>query len=261
MDSPTYRLEGVIKAETMEDFVGPLDLILLLLSKNKIEIKDIKISLILEQYLDYLDKMEKMDLTIAGEFIAMASYLLQIKTKMLLAASEEEAELSEMELLIQSLEQRSRQELYQKVKEMSEEMSERGEKGQDFITKPPEPLAADNTYRYEHDKDDLIRSIITLFTRSERRMPPPIASFEGIVGREPYPVQQKTEEIIKSLIKNGIMRIKSLFKGSKSRSEVVATFVSILELCRRRAINLAGDDENCTVTYIGEGGESDFADQ
>ena len=76
MDEPRYHLGSVVhaKGETLEDFDGPLDVILLLLSKNKIEIQDIQISAILEQYLAYLDEMKRMDMEIASEFIAMASY-------------------------------------------------------------------------------------------------------------------------------------------------------------------------------------------
>ena len=81
MEEPKYRLEGVIRSrDELEDFEGPLDVILLLLSKNKIEIRDIQISSILEQYLAYLDEMKRLDLEIASEFIAMASHLMYIKS-------------------------------------------------------------------------------------------------------------------------------------------------------------------------------------
>ena len=90
MGEPQYRLEGVIrtKDEQMEDFEGPLDVIFLLLSKNKIEIQDVSITAILEQYLAYLDEMKRLDMEIASEFITMASHLMLIKTKMLLSAAE-----------------------------------------------------------------------------------------------------------------------------------------------------------------------------
>ncbi len=103
MENPNFYLEGVIHdKDEMQDFEGPLSLILMLLSKNKIEIRDIVISDILEQYLAYLDKMQSMDLEIASEFVQMASHLLYIKTRMLLA---QEEEVSELEVLLQSLEQ------------------------------------------------------------------------------------------------------------------------------------------------------------
>ena len=89
MDEPRYHLGSVVhaKGETLEDFDGPLDVIFLLLSKNKIEIQDVSISSILEQYLAYLDEMKRMDVEIASEFTAMASHLMLIKTKMLLSAA------------------------------------------------------------------------------------------------------------------------------------------------------------------------------
>ena len=110
MEEPKYHLSGVVKEkeEQFSDFDGPLDLILLLLSKNKIEIQDISISSILEQYLAYLDEMKRMDMEIASEFIAMASHLMVIKTKMLLSVAEREEAMSEMELLILPLSRSAR---------------------------------------------------------------------------------------------------------------------------------------------------------
>ena len=103
MENPSFYLEGVVREKNeLQDFEGPLSLILMLLSKNKIEIRDIKISEILDQYLEYLDQMQKLDLEIASEFVQMASHLLYIKTKTLLT---QEEEVSELEVLIASLEQ------------------------------------------------------------------------------------------------------------------------------------------------------------
>ena len=123
MDSPIYHLEGVVKAKTedMEDFVGPLDLILHLLSKNKMEIKDIQISLILDQYLVWMQKRKEMDLEVASEFVTMASHLVYLKTRMLLSLEDEEAK-SEMDALIQSLEERRRHESYAKVRQATKKL-------------------------------------------------------------------------------------------------------------------------------------------
>ena len=89
MENPNFYLEGVVRDKSeMQDFEGPLSLILMLLSKNKIEIRDIVISDILDQYLAYLDEMQSMDLEIASEFVQMASHLLYIKTRMLLTQEE-----------------------------------------------------------------------------------------------------------------------------------------------------------------------------
>lgn len=101
MGEPQYRLEGIVhtKSDVLEDFEGPLDVIFELLSKNKIEIQDVSISAILEQYLGYLDEMKRMDMEIASEFITMASHLMLIKTKMLLSAAEQAEAESELDLL------------------------------------------------------------------------------------------------------------------------------------------------------------------
>ena len=253
MDEPRYHLGSVVhaKGETLEDFDGPLDVILLLLSKNKIEIQDIQISAILEQYLAYLDEMKRMDMEIASEFIAMASYLMLIKTKMLLSAAEREEALSEMELLIRSLEERQRAEAYEQIRMAVGFLEPRNDIGRAIFTKQPEPLQADPTYRYRHDRADLTAALAAMQDRTERRLPPPVSNFAGIVGTEPYPVTQKAKQVISRLISHGVMRFLALFKGSRSRSEIVATFLAVLELCRLRSVSV-GEDENGepSVTYL-----------
>ena len=114
---PHYRLEGIVRtrSEEMEDFEGPLDVIFTLLSKNKIEIQDVSITAILEQYLAYLDEMKRLDMEIASEFITMASHLMLIKTKMLLSAAEQAEAESELDLLRQSLIERKRKEMPSRV--------------------------------------------------------------------------------------------------------------------------------------------------
>ena len=117
MDNPIFKLEGVVherSAETLQDFEGPLDLILFLLSKNKIEIQDIPIALILEQYLAYLEQRKQLDLEVASEFITMAAHLMYIKTRMLLSIEDEEAQ-NEMEQLIQSLKERQQKDTYLRI--------------------------------------------------------------------------------------------------------------------------------------------------
>ena len=140
MDGPVYKLEHVVHSgEGMEDFEGPLDLILYLLGKNKIEIQDIPIALILEQYLAYLDRRQQMDLEVASEFITMAAQLMFIKSRMLLSIEDEEAQ-SEMEELIRSLEERRSGENYARIKCVTEILGPMGEFGRDVLVKAPEPM-------------------------------------------------------------------------------------------------------------------------
>ena len=252
MDEPRYHLEGVVhsKAALPEDFDGPLDVILLLLSKNKIEIQDVSIASILEQYLAYLDEMKRMDMEIASEFIAMASHLMLIKTKMLLSAAEQEEALSEMELLIRSLEERQRKDAYEQIKTVAQFLESRNEIGVNLFVKQPEPFERDNTYRYQHEPDDLLSAFAAIADRSQRQMPPPTASFAGIVGKEPYPVTKKSAELLKKLLMRGVSKFRQLFKGNRSRSEIVATFLAVLELCRLRSVEIDDTQEDPTITFV-----------
>ena len=248
MENPIYKLERVVhdRSEEMQDFEGPLDLILFLLGKNKMEIQDISISLILEQYLAWLEQRQKMDLEVASEFITMASHLMYIKTRMLLSLEDEEAQ-SEMDSLIKSLEERRRNESYGRIKMMAKRLEPMSEFGRNIETRMPEPVERGKIYEYNHVPADLILAIAELQNRAERRLPPPKTAFEEIVKREPYPVESKAREIIERLKSGGMTRFLLLFRGNRSRSEIVATFLAVLELCRACVIRLAGSETDCTV--------------
>ena len=248
MDNPVFKLEKVVHSkEEMQDFEGPLDLILFLLGKNKMEIQDISISLICDQYLEW----QGMDLEVASEFVTMASHLVYIKTRMLLSIEDEEAQ-SEMDALIQSLEERRRNEQYVQVKAAAEQLSPMSEFGRNILTRPPEPVKRGKIYEYDHVQADLILAMAEIQNRAERALPPPRTAFQDIVQHEPYPVESKAREILQRLKTFGVTRFYLLFRGNRSRSEVVATFLAVLELCRARVIHLAGGESECTVTPTGE---------
>ena len=155
MDTPVYHLDGVVHAKSeRENFDGPLDLILNLLSKNKMEIEEIQISLILDQYLEWMNQQQELNLEVASEFVAMAAHLVYIKTRMLLSIQDEEAA-SEMEELIASLEARRRSENYGKICQVTTLLSGRYEMGCDYITKPPEVLKPSETYQYRHQPGEM----------------------------------------------------------------------------------------------------------
>ena len=254
MAQPQYRLEGIVRTRTeeMEDFEGPLDVIFLLLSKNKIEIQDVSISAILEQYLSYLDEMKRLDMEIASEFISMASHLMLIKTKMLLSAAEQQEAEEELDLLRQSLIERQRKEAMEGIRQAITVLEPRNEIGRCLFVKDPEPLRKDQTYRYQHDPVDLLKALDTIAERSARALPPPTMTFMGIVGKEPYPVTKKAGEVLRQLLLRGIERLKNLFKGNRSRSEIVATFLAILELCKTNSVSLEDDvnGENPNVRLL-----------
>lgn len=250
MDDPIFKLEKVVQTrgdEPLEDFEGPLDLILYLLSKNKIEIQDIPIALILEQYQAYLEKRKRMDLEVASEFITMAAQLMFIKTRMLLNLEDEEAQ-NEMDALIKSLEERQRGEAYARVRLLSERLAPLGEFGRNILTRPPEPMERGKIFEYDQEPADLVLAMQEVTDRRTAPEAPSLRAFDEIVKREPYPVETKAKEILRRLRDVGITRFLLLFRGSKTRSELVATFMAVLELCKKHVLRLTGGSEDCMVS-------------
>ncbi len=264
MSEPQYRLEGIVhtKSENMEDFEGPLDVIFLLLSKNKIEIQDVSITAILEQYLAYLEEMKRLDMEIASEFISMASHLMLIKTKMLLSAAEQAEAESELDLLRQGLIERRRKEAMEQIRIAVSQLEPRNEIGRCLFTKEPEPLPRQKGYRYKHSLVDLLRALDLIAERNQRQLPPSTMNFKGIVAKEPYPVTKKAGQVLRQLLLRGMERLKNLFRGSRSRSEIVATFLAILELCKTNSVSLeddtSGDNPNVVLLRT-EGQKEDNA--
>ena len=256
MENPVFKLEKVVRGreEEMQDFEGPLDLILFLLGKNKMEIQDISISLICDQYLQWLEQRQKMDLEVASEFVTMASHLVYIKTRMLLSIEDQEAQ-SEMDALIQSLEERRRSESYGRIKAMAARLAPMGEFGRNILTRDPEPVERGKIYEYHQQPADLVLAMAEIQNRAERRLPPPQSVFQAIVRHEPYPVESKAKEILQRLKRHGVTRFLLLFRGNRSRSEVVATFLAVLELCRAHVLHLAGSETDCTVRQAGDAPE------
>lgn len=254
---PTYHLEGVIRSkEEMSDFEGPLTLILMLLSKNKIEIRDIQVSEILEQYLAYLDEMKSMDLEIASEFVQMAAHLLYIKTKMLLAAGEEETA-DELELLIASLEELKARDVYAAIKEQGVAFSRAAEYGALFCVKPPEPLPTVKEYRYRHESWELLRALSAVFLRGRAALDEAEAALQAqrrawlFPKRIVYPVREKSREILLRLAAENHIALRQFYGESRSRSEVVATFVSILELCSHGHARVVREEGELYVDFTG----------
>lgn len=249
---PTYHLEGVIRSkEEMEDFEGPLNLILMLLSKNKIEIRDIQVSLILDQYLEHLAQMEAMDLEIASEFVQMASHLVYIKTKMLLTSQDEEV--SELELLMTSLEQMRAKDSYTKIKDVLPEFARASEFGALYHTKQPEPQEGDTEYHYRHEGYELLKAISDVFLRI-KALPDEAEEMREvrrhIMPRPTYNVLQKSREIIERL-RRGSATLRELYALAQSRSEVVATFISVLEMCSKGNVALVIDGDDIVASFIG----------
>lgn len=226
----------------LEVFDGPLDLLLHLISKNKVNIYDIPIVEILDQYNQALAEMQERDLSITCDFVAMSAHLLYIKSKMLLPKyddidDEEDPRARLVEMLLE----------YQRIKEVSGTLNSRAEKGLDIYTKMPEQITPDKTYKYSHDRMDLRLAILNMLERAETKIPPKITNFAGIVGREVYSVGKKVSYILKRLLSMKKTSFIDLFDSVRSRSEVVATFLAVLELCKTNRIKISEDTENISL--------------
>ena len=254
MENPTFHLEGVVKSrDDVQDFEGPLSLILMLLSKNKIEIRDISISDILDQYLAYLDEMQRMDLEVASEFVQMAAYLLYIKTRTLLAAEEE---VTELEQLMSSLEQLKAKDAHEAVKTVLPALSELSAQGMLLWTRPQEPVApAAKVYDYRHEGADLLRALYTVFSRSDAKLPGPPELRALAPKRIVYGVRDKSREIIR-ILSEGPTTLRALYEAGHSRSEVVATFLSVLELCSMGSVLISEEKGELLLTFAGGDTES-----
>lgn len=227
----------------LDNFEGPLDLLLHLISKNKVSIYDIPISVILEQYMAVLGTARDMDMDVAGDFVAMAAQLVYIKSKMLLPKHEEDGEEEDpraglVEMLLE----------YQRMKELTPYFRDRGEAGRDIFVKPPEQLGDGPPKEYRHSVNDLMRAANNMLQKAQRRVPPSASAFSGIVGREPVPVSVRITSILKRFFSSARVKFMRLFDDAKSRSEIVATFLAVLELSKTRKITLEGEGETMELT-------------
>ena len=249
MDNPNFHLEGIIKEKGEPgDFEGPLGLILMLLSKNKIEIRDIRISDILDQYMDYLERMESMDLEIASEFIQMAAHLLYIKTKTLLTNDEEEV--SELELLMASLEQLKAKDALSSIQAVLPELKDYTSKGLLYFSKRPEPLRpASREYEYRHKPEDLLGALYSVFSRGVRASDSEQLD-SAIPRRIIYSIRDKSRQIL-DMLRLGSINLKELYFACKTRSEIVAAFMSVLELCSMGNIEIEKNENDYSLRFTG----------
>lgn len=221
-------------------FEGPLDLLLFLIQKNKLNIYDIPITEILRQYLDAIEQMKELDLDIASEFLEMAARLVQIKSAMLLPKYEDEAEVLRQELTGQLIE-------YKLCQEAARRMARQYIGGDLFIREPTE-IEPDLTYRRVHQPDVLAEAYLSAVGRGKRRLPPPPQTFHGIVARKIVSVSSKIVHVLRSLRHSKAVRYDAFFEDAESKSDLVATFLALLELMKARRIWVSGEGKSLEVT-------------
>ncbi|WP_022852332.1 segregation and condensation protein A [Thermodesulfatator atlanticus] len=207
-------------------FEGPLDLLLHLVRKNKLNIFDLPISLITEQYLAYLEMMKALDLEIAGEYLYMAATLLYIKSKMLLPDEEETEETS--------LEEDPRREIVEPLLELdryqkaAEKLWERPLLGRDVFVAPPYDMP-----RPEEISVSIFDLLAALKEVLGRKPPSPLE-----VSRARFLIQEKMAEIEELLSEKKRIYLRDLFKRAKSREEAITYFLALLELALREKLRL-----------------------
>ena len=249
MENPNFRLEGIVHEKNeLQDFEGPLSLILLLLQKNKIEIRDLQISQILDQYLAWMDEMQSMDLEIASEFVQMASHLLYIKTRTLLTSEEE---VSELEVLMESLEQLKARDNLALIRQVVPELKAASERGLLYFPKLPEPMPKTaKEYEYRHEPVDLLKALWAVFSRGVKVPEEEDRFAEAIPSRIIYSVRSKSRELLERL-RRSPATLEELYRSCASRSEIVATFLSVLELCSMGGVHIQREEQGYLLSLTG----------
>lgn len=223
-------------------FEGPLDLLLYLVQKNKLNIYDIPIAEVLEQYMDTIRQMQEIDMEVATEFLDMAARLVQIKSAMLLPTHEEESEQLRRELTGELIEYQLCQQIAQKLGPMHI--------GFDLYVRDEEELPPDYTYRRQHPPYVLCEAYMRAAGRGRRRLPPSPQAFRGIVSRKIVSVSSRISYVLRHLYEAKTVSYHSLFTQSRNRSEMVATFLALLELVKGKRITIDGEGQGVKVSMI-----------
>lgn len=228
-------MPGILTLETkkyeikIDNFEGPIDLLLYLIEKNKMKIEEINLTQITDQYIEYIEEMEKMNLEIASEFLVMASTLLYLKSKNLLPKQEDsEEELTEEELIKRIIEYKKYKSISQVFKERYSIYSNRIFKNQENILLPKQELET------KYDNKIIPDIYQNLVERTSVRLNKDAKNIEKIALVENYTVADKVKEMFKVLIKQKRFIFNKLFSlKSRDKQEVVTAFSGLLELSRR----------------------------
>lgn len=210
----------------LEIFEGPLDLLLYLVKKNNLDICDIPIAQITQEYLRYLDLMKELDLEVAGDFLVMAATLMQIKIKMLLPRSQEKEEEDPRKELTEMLKE------YEKYKAVANILSERYAKFKDIFYRGS-PIFSPEDKHLEVDLKLLVDAVKRAFERIGTRV-----EIEG----EDIPIESRIELIINLLSTRKYVVLDEIFMNEKSIRGLITSFLAVLELVRMNKIYVVQDE-------------------
>lgn len=244
MDTISYHLEK---------FDGPLDLLLSLIQKNKVSIEDIPISLICDQYMEYITAAQQLDMELASEFIVMASELMLIKSKMLLPKVKEDEE-DPRESLAEALRK------YQIAKEAAKKMSPLYARFSGRLEKDTDEISIDKTFVADQQPESLYAAVRRIITYSENRPKAERSVFTPMISSPIVPVEVKIAGILSHMEKNSSSRptdvgtqtsLKELLDDAISLPDMIAIFLGVLELIKIRRI-LIVEDEFGSPSLLGE---------
>ena len=222
----------------LDNFEGPLDLLCKLIEKNKMDIYDIKLDLITDQYLEYLKKAKELDLELASEFVSMASFLLFLKSKKLLPKNDEdEEEITEDELIRRIIE-------YKKYKDITIKLRQNFEMNSIRFFKNPENIELPKQKLEEEYEENIIPKLYQdLWNRNEQKINEQANNIEKIAVTDTYTVISKVKQIFKELVKKKSFVFNKLFSIQKyNKQEVVTAFSGLLELSKRDKVETSQDE-------------------
>lgn len=226
----------------LDHFEGPLDLLLYLIKKNELDICDIPIALITRQYLEYINIMKELNLEVAGEFLVMASTLIQIKSGMLLPSvsedmEEEVVEDPRAELIRRLLE-------YSRYKEAALQLSERKQLGRDHFARN---FSSGEVQQEEETDQPLELELFDLIEAFRRILvKAPKKSFHE-VSAESISIAERINEILSMLQERDTLSFEDLFEGGMDLDYLVATFLAVLELCKLKMIRVSQNSQFGTI--------------
>ncbi len=223
-EGPRYKLEV---------FEGPLDLLLHLIAKHKLDIYDIPIIELVDQYMAYVEMMRERDMDVAADFLAMAARLVLMKSAALLPVYDETAETMKRELTGELID-------YRDCKKAASLLSDNSS-GFDFSVRDGEDLSGTAPYSRRYPAERIFKAYVSAVGKGKLRLPPPASAFTRIIASKIVSVASKFPLVIAFLQRPGKHYASSLFASGESRSDLIALFLSLLELVKNKNVRLSGE--------------------
>lgn len=224
----------------LDQFEGPLDLLITLIQKHKLDIQNISIVELVDQYMSIMGHVQEENMEIASSFMEMAARLVYIKSVTLLPRHEEEAEELKAELQGQLIE-------YQLVQKLANMLGKQYT-GERFFVRETMEIEDDRPYSVKHRMQDLLEAYALVLGKTKHRLPPPKTAFSGLVNRRIVSVESRVVFVLHELYEREKVLFSDLFVGSEETSEKVATFLAVLELVRGGRIILSEDNREIQIS-------------